>query len=172
MNHAHQQVALAQGLGIGLGSGDFPRHPGQRGGEVVFLLGGARQLDAQRALAFGRPELLENVLPEHLLGDADPDLGDRRRFFPFRHVEPEVIPQVEEAVPVAGADGFEIRVAVSEVRAVGVEQAKLGGEVRRVGDDDEVKMSRHGDWVSLINRVNPAAIKAAKRFEPVVSTII
>jgi len=61
---------------------------------MVFLLGGSRQLDAQRALAFGRPELLENVLTEHVLGDAHADLGDRRRFLAFLDVETEVIPAI------------------------------------------------------------------------------
>jgi len=50
---------------------------------------------------------------------------------------------------VAHGDGLEIRVAVGELRAVGVEQAKLGGEVRRIGGDNQVEMSRHGDWASL-----------------------
>lgn len=116
--------------------------PGRRGQ-------GSRQLDAQRALAFGRPELLENVLPEHLLGDAHTDLGDRRRFLAFFGVEAEVIAQVDQPLPMADADGLEIRMAVGELRAVGVEQTKLGGVIRCVGGDDEVEMGRHGDWASL-----------------------
>ena len=49
VHHAHQQVALGERLLASGGPGDFPRHACQRGGEEIFLLRGARQLDAQRA---------------------------------------------------------------------------------------------------------------------------
>ena len=145
VDDADEEIALAQGVGIDLGLRDFPRHASESGGEVVFLFRGSRQLDAQCALTFGFPEYFENVLTEHVFGDAHADLGDRRRFFPFLNVEPEVISQVEKTVPVADGDGFEIRLAVSELRTVGVEQAELSGVVRDVGSDDQIEMSRHGN---------------------------
>ena len=144
VDHADQQVAFAQRRLAGAGAGDFPRHAGQCGGEVVFLLLRPRQLDPQRALGFRLPELLEDFLPQHLLRDADADLGDRRGFLALLDVNPQIVPQVKEAVQVAGRDGLEIRLPASELPAVGVEQPELGGAVRVVGGDDQVELCGHG----------------------------
>jgi len=50
VNDADEEVALAEGLGIGSRPGDFPGYAGERGGEVVLGVSGPRQADAQRAL--------------------------------------------------------------------------------------------------------------------------
>ena len=148
-----EEVALAQGGLSGAGARDFPRHTGQSGRKVVFLLRGSRQLNAQRPLGLRLPELLKDFLPEHLLRDADTDLGHRCRFFSFLHVKAQVVPQVEEALKVAGRDGLKVRLAVSNLRPVAVEQAELGAAVRVVSGDDEAEMSRHGDcWDSSTTR--------------------
>lgn len=144
MDDADEEVAFAERRLVRAGAGDFPRHAGERGGEVVFLLGRAGQLDAQRALGLGGPEPREDFLAQHLLRDADADLGDGGGFLARLDVVAQVVPQVEETLKTAGGEGLELRLPEGELRAVVVEQAKLCGELRVVCGDDEVKVSWHG----------------------------
>ena len=138
-----EEVALAQCRLVSAGARDFPRHTGQSGREVVFLLRGSRQLNAQRALGLRLPELPEDFLPEQFLRDADSDLGHRCGFFPCLHVKAQIVPQIEEALEVAGGDGLEVRLAVGDLRAVAIEQAELGGAFQVIGSDDQVEVGRH-----------------------------
>ena len=126
MDDAHQQVALGQRGLAGAGAGNFPRHPGERGGKVVLLLRRSRQLDAQRALRLRGPEHLEDFLPQNLLRDANTDLGDRGGFLALIDACAQEIAQVEQALKAAGGDVLEIRLPESELPAMVVEQAELG----------------------------------------------
>ena len=65
--------------------------------------------------------------------------------FPCLDVVPQVIPQVEQSLQVADGDGLEIRLPVGELRAVGVEQAELGGAIRGIRSDDEIKVRGHNN---------------------------
>ena len=121
----HEQVALAQSGLRGRRPRDFPRHAGEGCRKQVLLLARAGKLDAQRTLGIRFPELAEDFRPEHLLGDAHPDLRDTRRFLAVLHVAAQVVAQVEKSLLAGDGDVVEIRVAVSDVRAMPVTQMEL-----------------------------------------------
>ncbi len=145
MDHPHQEVAFPQGLGTCLRPGDLPRHPGQGGGEEVFALAGARQLDPQRSLGLCRPELFKDLLPQHLLGNADADRRHGRLFHARLNVVAQKIAQVEEPLLVADGDMIKVSLLEGELDAAAVQQAEVCSKVRVIGGDDEIKMDRHGD---------------------------
>lgn len=146
MHDADEEVSVAERRLARAGPRDFPRHAGQRGGEVVFVLRGSRQLNAQRALGLRLPQRREDFRPQHLLRNADSNLRNRRCFLALLDVEAEVVAEIEEPLLMADSDRIEIGMAKGELRAVRIEQVELGCAVRVVSGDDEVKMSRHSDW--------------------------
>ena len=82
MDDADEEVAFAQrGLVRGRPR-DLPRHAGERGGEVIFLSVAPGNWMRKRALGLGLPELLEDFLAQHLLGNAHADLRDAAASLP------------------------------------------------------------------------------------------
>jgi hypothetical protein len=62
VDDADEQVPLAERGPVRRRTCDLSRHAGERGGKVIFLLRRTGQLNAERALGLGVPELAENLL--------------------------------------------------------------------------------------------------------------
>ena len=95
-------------------------------------------------MGLGLPQCEEDLLAQHLLGNANADLGDAGSLMPRLDVVPQVVSQVEEPLPTADGDCFEIRLPKGELRAMLVQQTKLRGAAGVIGRDDEVEARGHG----------------------------
>ena len=82
---------------------------------------------------------MEDFFAEHFFGYADADLGYVVRFPSLLDVMSQVLPQVEQTLPMRKSDALEIRLAIGEMCATRVEQSKLGREAPVISGDDEVE---------------------------------
>ena len=133
MNDAHEQVAFGQGRLVRRRTRDLPRHARERRREAVFGLIRPRQLDAQGALALRLPQLVENLVAEHVLGDGDAQLRQRRRLLIPVDQSPQAFAKIEQHFEPRGAQARELGALVARVRAVAVLQGEFGREARGVG---------------------------------------
>ena len=140
VDDADEEVPISQRGLVYRRPRDLPRHARQRCRQLVLLLRRAGQLDAERALVVGLPELEEDLLAQHFLRDAHADLRDAGRLLPLLHVVLQVIPQVEQPLSARYGDGLEIRRPVEELITIPIEQAEFRREARRVRGDDEVEV--------------------------------
>src|SRR5262249_41775052 len=141
--------ALAQGLRLHLRPGNLPRHSSKRCGEVVLRLGGTGQLDPQRAWRLRRPQLLEDLQPQHFLGDTDANLRKANLLPLLFNVEAQIVAQVEQTLLLADRDAPEIRLLIGELHAGLIAEAELGSAARVVRRDQEVEVLRHWGQISL-----------------------
>ena len=89
---------------------------------MVFFLGRTRQLNAQRSLGLGLPQLAEDIFAEHFLGNANADLRDTSDFAPRFDVVPQVFTKIEQTLKTGRGNRLESRLPKSELRTVVIEQ--------------------------------------------------
>jgi len=117
MDDADEQVAFGQGRLVQRRTRDLPGDPRERRREAVFGLIRPRQLDAQSALALRLPELVENLVAEHVLGDGDAQL---RRLLIRVDQPPQAFAKIEQHLEPRGVQAREFGPLVPRVRAVAV----------------------------------------------------
>lgn len=139
MRHTHEQVVLGQRRLPGRRAGDLPRHTRERGGERVAGVGGAGELDVQRALVLRPPQRALDRLAQHLLGDAAADFGYRLLLRQRIGIPLHMLAQVEPPIAQAGADRAEVGVVFGDLRAGFVEPCQVRNRALGCGGNDEVE---------------------------------
>jgi hypothetical protein len=143
VDDAHEKEAFGQGRQVRRRTRDLPRHPCERRREAVFDLVRPRQLDAQGALALRPPQPVENLVAEHILGDGDAQLRQRRRLLIRVDQTPQAFAKIEQRFEPRDAQAREFGPLVPRVRAGGVFQGEFSREVGGIRCDDEVEVEGH-----------------------------
>lgn len=140
VDDADEQVPLAERRLVRRRTSDLPRHAGERGGEMIFFLCCAGQLNAQRPLRLGLRQLAEDFFAEHFLGNADTDLRDAGDLAARFDVVAQVVPQIEQPLLTGRGNRLERRLPKGELRTMLIEQTQLRCAIRIISRDNQIEV--------------------------------